>query len=131
MQRGDGPLLPANGGDGEAKPALRQRDRRIDWQRDDTHTVLAKIRAADGQPGVRDDYAGATVYLHDAAPAPGVVGNAGDWIGHAGESLARATRDGALWLGHLQIIDAESERRIKLPAVTAVRKLGQIGRAHV
>lgn len=124
MQHGDGPLLAANSGDDAAKPAMRQRDRRIDWQGDDTQTVLAKIRAADGQPGVRDAYAGATVHLHDAAPAPGLAGKAGDWIGHAGESLARATRDGALWIGHLQIIDAESERRIKLPAVAAVRRLG-------
>ncbi len=124
MQRGDGPLLGANCGDEGEKPAMRQRDRRIDWQRDDTQTVLAKIRAADGQPGVRDRYHDATVWLHDAAPAPGVVGNAGDWLGHAGESLVRATCDGALWVGHLQIVDAETGRQIKLPAVTALRTLG-------
>jgi putative two-component system hydrogenase maturation factor HypX/HoxX len=124
MQRGEGPLLSANRGDASEQPPMRQGDRRIDWQRDDTQTVLAKIRAADGQPGVRDRYHDATVWLHDAAPAPGLVGNAGDWLGHDGASLARATRDGALWIGHLQIIDAQIDRPIKLPAVAAVRKLG-------
>lgn len=124
LQRGEGPLLPANRGDEDAKPAMRQRDRRIDWQRDDSDTVLAKIRAADGQPGVRDRFHEATVWLHDAALAPGLRGAPGDWIGHAGESVARATRDGAVWIGHLQIVDAETGRHIKLPALTALRKLG-------
>lgn len=124
LQRGDGPLLGANRGDEGEMPAMRQRDRRIDWQRDDSDTVLAKIRAADGQPGVRDRYHDATVWLHDAALAPDLHGAPGDWIGQAGESVARATRDGAVWIGHLQIVDAETGRHIKLPASTALQKLG-------
>ena len=34
---------------------MKQADRAIDWARDDTQTVLRKIHAADGFPGVRDD----------------------------------------------------------------------------
>jgi len=36
---------------GRARPAMRQADRAIDWQRDDTATVLRKIHASDGAPG--------------------------------------------------------------------------------
>ena len=42
---------------------MNQHDRRIDWQRDNTATVLAKMRAADAYPGVLDDIAGTQVYL--------------------------------------------------------------------
>ena len=121
---GQGPLLPANIGVEGEKPAIRARDRAIDWRRDDTATVLAKIRAADGQPGVRERLGEATVWLHDAAPAPGQGGEPGALIGRAGETIVRATADGAVWIGHLQIVDAETGRRIKLPATAALSRLG-------
>ena len=123
LSAGQGPLLAVNAGDEGSKPGMRQRDRRIDWQRDDTASVLAKLRAADGQPGVSDRYGNTVVRLHDAAPATAACGEAGAWIGHAGESLLRATRDGAVWIGHLQIVDAETGRHIKLPAVRALHAL--------
>jgi putative two-component system protein, hydrogenase maturation factor HypX/HoxX len=121
---GLGPLLPANLGRESAHPPIRQRDRQIDWQRDDSRTVLAKLHAADGQPGVRERLGATTLWLHDAAPAPGLNGTPGAWLGHAGASLARATVDGAVWIGHLQIDDAESGCRIKLPAADAWRRSG-------
>ena len=43
---------------------------RIDWQRDDTQTVLRKIRAADGAPGVLDRLFGAPCHLFDAHAEP-------------------------------------------------------------
>ena len=46
---------------GRLQPLMRQADRRIDWARDDTRTVLAKIRAADGNPGVLDEVSGPSV----------------------------------------------------------------------
>ena len=51
---------------GRARPAMRQTDRAIDWQRDDTATVLRKIHASDGTPGVRDEVLGLAVHLHGA-----------------------------------------------------------------
>ncbi|HHC71757.1 MAG TPA: hydrogenase maturation protein, partial [Thiotrichales bacterium] len=50
------------------RPLLRQEARAIDWLRDDTETVLRKIRSADGVPGVRDELAGRVLYLYDAHP---------------------------------------------------------------
>ena len=39
---------------GRLRPLMQQADRAIDWRRDDSATVLRKIRSADGFPGVRD-----------------------------------------------------------------------------
>ncbi len=120
---GQGPKLAKNTGGGSARPALRQPERAIDWTRHTVDEVLARIRAADGQPGVRDTLAGHPVWLHDAAPAPGLRGPPGEWLGECGEALARGCADGAVWIGHLTI-EIEAGKRLKLPARVARAHLG-------
>jgi len=106
---------------GRARPAMRQADRAIDWQRDDTATVLRKIHASDGAPGVRDEVLGLAVHLHGAhregvlridAP-PGTV------VAQRDGAILRATRDGAVWITHLRAATGD-EPRIKLPAATVL-----------
>lgn len=121
---GRGPILPANEGPEGEKPLLRRDARRIDWQRMRTVEVLARIRAADGQPGVEDVVHGQPVRLHDAHAAPGRAGPPGALLGRGDEAVLRATADGAIWIGHLSVTLAEGGRRIKLPAVAALRRLG-------
>jgi len=87
--------------------------RAIDWQRDDTATVLRKIRSADSTPGVADQILGRHVRLYDAAPAS-FAGEPGEIVGHSGESIARATTDGAVWIGRLR--DVSGPHNFKLPA---------------
>jgi len=122
LAAGRGPLMAANRGPEGAKPALAQADRAIDWARAGTAAVLARIRAADGRPGVGDVVAGHRVRLHDAHPGRG-RGVPGDLIGRTDEAVLRATVDGAVWIGHLGVELAEG-RRLKLPAVQALRLLG-------
>ena len=58
--------------------ATAAEERTIDWQRDDTATILRKLHAADGFPGVEDILLGRRFRLFDAhreerlpvAPAP-------------------------------------------------------------
>jgi len=121
---GRGPALEANDGEEGAKPLMRQADRAIDWPRTTTAEVLARIRAADGQPGVRDTVEGHETWLHDAHPAPGHTGAPGAILGLGGEALLRATADGAVWIGHLKVRLPDSHRRIKLPARRALELLG-------
>lgn len=121
---GRGPVLPANAGPEGEKPVLRQEARRIDWARMGTAEVLARIRAADGQPGVEDTIAGQHVRLHDAHAAPGRAGPPGALLGCSDEAILRATADGAVWIGHLTVTLSDGGRRIKLPAVPALRLLG-------
>ena len=97
------------------QPAVRQADRTIDWQNDPTETVLRKIRSADGMPGVRDVLLGREIYLHDAHDAPRLSGEPGEVVAVSGPALARATSDGAVWIGH--VCDKLGPHPFKLPAV--------------
>ena len=95
---------------------VRQTDRAINWNVDDTDTVLRKIAAADGTPGVRDLICGRDVYLHNASRADvettGFV--AGELMAYADHSIVLATLDGAVWIGQLK--PAGISGAIKLPA---------------
>lgn len=130
LGEGLGPL-PADGSIADHwRPVCRQHDRAIDWQRDDTQTVLRKIASADGAPGVRDVVCGREVYLHDARLAPGLEGAPGALVAKSGPAVARATSDGAVWIGRLR--DPESAHPFKLPATRvlgeAVASLHEIAR---
>jgi putative two-component system hydrogenase maturation factor HypX/HoxX len=102
---------------GRLRPLMRQTDRRIDWAHDDTVTVLRKIRAADGNPGVLDEVSGLPCYVYDAyaeatlrGPSPGAV------IARRHGAILRGTRDGAVWITHLKLVAGPDERTFKLPA---------------
>ena len=104
---------------GRQRPAMRQSDRAIHWRANDTATVLRKIRAADGSPGVCDEVFGERVFLYDAhregrlredfpRAAPG------DVIACRHGAILRATLDGAIWITQLKA-DA-GDACLKLPA---------------
>ena len=102
-------------------PAPKQAERRVDWARDDTATVLAKLRAADSTPGVLDAILDEACHLYDATRGPArdpyaADAQPGDWLGRRGTALLRATRDGSVWIGHARRADAEA---FKLPATLA------------
>lgn len=98
---------------GKAWPALRQAERAIDWRRDDSATVLRKIRASDGVPGVRDDILGMACYLYDAHEEGALRGAPGEIVAVRDSAVCRATRDGAVWIGHLR---ADAPGAFKRPA---------------
>jgi putative two-component system hydrogenase maturation factor HypX/HoxX len=108
---------------GTLRPLARQADRSIDWQHDDTATVLRKIRSADGQPGVLDELFGQAFYLYDAHPAQNVTGTPGEIIAKCGGAICRATTNGAVWIGHLRAPASEDETSFKLPADIALGAL--------
>ncbi|MBF0562103.1 MAG: hydrogenase maturation protein [Alphaproteobacteria bacterium] len=99
------------------KPTLRQEDRAINWSVDTTATVLRKIRAADGRPGVLDHLFGEPVYLYDAQEETRLTGNPGAVIAKQETALCRATVDGAVWIGHVR--RKEAALSIKLPTMLA------------
>jgi putative two-component system hydrogenase maturation factor HypX/HoxX len=53
---------------GRTRPLMRQADRAIDWQHDDTARVLARLNAADGFPGVADELFGEPCRCSTAGP---------------------------------------------------------------
>ncbi len=103
---------------GRERPLCRLADRRIDWFCDGTETVLRKIRSADGSPGVADELFGRRVRLFDAHPAAGLAGAPGSMLARCDGALARATRDGAIWIGHVREEGGENTgiAGLKLPA---------------
>ena len=105
---------------GRLHAPIRQADRAIDWHRDDTRTVLKKIHAADGFPGVLDTLCGEAYYLFDACAEDTLRGSQpGAIIARHNGAICRATLDGAVWIGHLKRM-TEDEPALKLPAMLAL-----------
>jgi len=107
---------------GQFQPLMKQADRAIDWRQDSTQTVLEKIRSGDGFPGVMDELYGQPLSLFDAHKEEKLTGKPGDLIARSGPAICRATRDGAVWIGHLR--DKQSDHPFKLPATQVLQ--GQI-----
>lgn len=117
---GSGPLPDAERGTGYGwQPPLHQGDRAIDWVRDDTTTVLRKIRSADGFPGVEDSLFDHRFRVFDAHREMHWVGAPGTLIARSDGAVCRATSDAAVWIGQLQPVD-EPRRSFKRPAVLAL-----------
>ncbi|MDP1635947.1 MAG: enoyl-CoA hydratase-related protein, partial [Gallionellaceae bacterium] len=101
---------------GRLHATIRQADRAIDWKRDDTRTVLKKIHAADGFPGVLDTLCGNEYYLFDACAEDTLRGSEpGEIIAQRNGAVCRATIDGAVWIGHLK---RKAEAEPNLPSVS-------------
>lgn len=107
---------------GTFRPPMRQDDRRIDWQADDTETVLRKIRAADTSPGVLDHLFGVEVYLFGAHRESTMrIGEPGEVFAQRHGAICRATIDGAVWITHLRRRDPRpGVKGLKLPAATVL-----------
>jgi putative two-component system hydrogenase maturation factor HypX/HoxX len=108
------PKRPGPEARGQLRPLMKQEVRRIDWREDDTRTVLAKLDAADGFPGVADELFGVPCHLFDAWPEAALRGTAGELLARRETAVCRATADGAVWIGH-----AKRRGGMKLPATQA------------
>ncbi|MCX7148006.1 MAG: hydrogenase maturation protein [Rhodocyclales bacterium] len=112
------PLTEYSDGRGRLRPLMKQTDRVVDWQGDDTATVLRKINAADGFPGVADSLFGEPCHIFDAWPEAVLRGvpeaKPGDLLARRETAVLRKTCDGALWISH-----AKRAGSIKLPVTLA------------
>ncbi len=103
---------------GHWRPPMRQQDRHIDWSSENTATIIAKLSAADGSPGVADELFGVGCRLFDVhAEAVRPAGPPGAVVARRDGALLRLTRDGALWIGHARREDREGA--FKLPAAVS------------
>jgi putative two-component system protein, hydrogenase maturation factor HypX/HoxX len=108
---------------GRTRPPMPQAVRHIDWTRDDTATIVAKILASDGVPGVLDRIGGREVYLYDARPESTLGGaEPGAIVARRKEAILRATIDGGVWIGHAKPKDP-LPAPFKLPATLALADL--------
>ncbi|MDK9712516.1 MAG: hydrogenase maturation protein [Sulfuritalea sp.] len=117
-----GDFVPQRPAQGAWRPLMKGADRRIDWQRDDTATVLDKLRAADGFPGVEDELFGQPCRLFDAWPEATLTGTPGALLARRENALLRATTDGAVWIGHVRRI-RQGEAPISVHNIDVERRL--------
>jgi putative two-component system hydrogenase maturation factor HypX/HoxX len=96
---------------GRLRPLMRQADRAIDWEADSTATILRRIRAAEGHPGVLDTIAGVEAHLFGAHREGVLRGVPGEIVAQRHGAVCRATIDGAVWITHLKPLG-----HFKLPA---------------
>lgn len=110
---------------GRLRPLCRQEDRAIDWEEDSTSTVLAKLRAADSSPGIRDIVAGVPVQMYGGYEEGRLRGCPGEILAQRDGAICLATRDGAVWIPQLKLRSAAAgQPGFKLPAALALRGLG-------
>ena len=87
---------------GRPRPLLAQDERAIDWAHDDTDTVLRRIRAAEGHPGVLDSIGDEPFHLFGGHRETTLRGRPGRILAQRHGAICRATVDGAVWISHLK-----------------------------
>jgi len=110
---------------------MKQSDRAINWQEDDSETILRKINSSDGNPGLltkllNEELSSRHFYLYNASIDHGLSGQAGHIVAQKNDAIAIATIDSAIWISHLSenLVIANDEaavlphqkRSLKLPA---------------
>ncbi|MEY2516101.1 MAG: putative two-component system protein hydrogenase maturation factor HypX/HoxX [bacterium] len=109
---------------GRQRPLMKQAYRAIDWNSDPTDTVIRKIRAAEGHPGVLDVLSGSSFHLYGVHREQALYGAAGELIAQRDGAICRATVDGAVWITHLKQAAAPGRTFFKLPATHALELAG-------
>jgi putative two-component system protein, hydrogenase maturation factor HypX/HoxX len=110
---------------GRPRPLMKQADRTIDWQSDGTATVVRRIQAAEGHPGVLDTIDGVEMYLFGVHRELALRGEPGAVIAQRDGAICRATVDGAVWITHLKRRENEDRTFFKLPATRALALAGR------
>jgi putative two-component system hydrogenase maturation factor HypX/HoxX len=127
LDAGESPV-PLDHGDprvtGAARPLMKQEVRTIDWHSDSTATVVRRIRAAEGHPGVLDSIGDTEFHLFGAHSERALRGEPGELLARRNGAICRATVDGAVWITHLKRRNADGETFLKLPATRALELAG-------
>jgi putative two-component system hydrogenase maturation factor HypX/HoxX len=107
--------------EGQLRPAMRQRDRAIDWRGHTAQEIARRIRAADSHPGVLTTLLGQDVYVYGAVEEERMSGPPGQVLGRRHGAICVGTVDGGLWISHAKVkSDVPGDAGIKLPAAVAL-----------
>ena len=114
------PLTQTDPSGGTWRPAINIEKRTIDWSSDETETVLRKLYAASGQPGIPDAILGLSGRLHDPWLEDVLRGTPGAIIAWRDGAICRATVDGAVWITAITPEPTPGTRGFKIPATLAL-----------
>jgi putative two-component system hydrogenase maturation factor HypX/HoxX len=109
---------------GRERPLMKQDVRALDWRSDSTETVLRKLRAAEGHPGVLDEIGGVDFHLFGGHGERALRGVPGEIVAQRHGAICRATVDGAVWISHLRQAGPQ-DTHFKLPATLALQRAGR------
>jgi putative two-component system hydrogenase maturation factor HypX/HoxX len=88
---------------GRLRPQMKQKERSIDWIKDNVQTILKKVYAGDSAPGVVDTICGEEYYVYGVHEENQLQGSTpGEIIAHRHGAICRAAIDGAVWISHLK-----------------------------
>ncbi len=96
---------------------FKQEMRTIDWDNDNTKTILSKIHLSDSFPGVLDEIMGVVCYLYGAHNEKKLRGNTKEILAKRDGAICLGTKDGALWVSHLK-----EPKYFKLPATYVLKE---------
>ncbi len=96
---------------------FKQEMRTIDWDNDNTKTILSKIHLSDSFPGVLDEIMGVVCYLFGAHNEEKLRGNTKEILAKRDGAICLGTKDGALWVSHLK-----EPNYFKLPATYVLKE---------
>ncbi len=91
--------------------------RAINWQEDDTKTIIHKIYLSDSFPGVYDEIMGVKCYLFGAFYEEKLRGGIKEVLAKRDGAICLGTKDGALWITHLK-----EPMYFKLPATYVLKE---------
>jgi len=111
---------------GRARPLMKQHVRTIDWLADSTDTVVRKVHAAEGHPGVLDVVEGRQFHLFDVHRQEILRGRPGELVAQRAGAICRATVDGAVWITQLKRREVPGRPSLKLPATRALALAGVV-----
>ena len=90
--------------------------RTIDWEKDNTQTIISKIYLSDSFPGVLDEIIGVKCYLFGAYKEERLKGDIKEVLAKRDGAICLGTKDGALWITHLK-----EPHKFKLPATYVLK----------
>lgn len=93
-----------------------QAKRAIDWQKDNTQTIINKIHLSDSLPGVLDEILGIKCYLFGAWREDKLKGKPKEILAKRDGAICLGSIDGAVWVSHLK-----AEGSFKLPATYTLK----------
>ena len=94
-----------------------QKKRAIDWEKDNTQTIIEKIHLSDSLPGVLDEILGVRCYLYGVHKEEKFRGEAKEILAKRDGAICLGTIDGAVWISHLKAVGG-----FKLPATYVLKE---------
>lgn len=91
--------------------------RAINWEEDNTNTILKKINMSDSNPGVKDSFFDIECFLYGVYKEDTFKGKPKEILAKRDGAICVATLDGAIWISHLKEVG-----KFKLPSTYVLKQ---------